>query len=128
MLSRFEVFMSNQRKALEHTMKDILRKINSPSSVSDSGKVNWCLVLDFNDEERYALKECCDRGYIEGVFCAVMVAGNITFDISHPRVTLEGQKFLYPYADWKFWVPALVSIIELIIIIIQFLFGSDGIL
>lgn len=47
-----------------------------------------------SDNERFALKECVDNEYVEGVVVTVMISGRIVVDYSYPRVTGKGYAFL----------------------------------
>ena len=93
-------------------MRRVLRTINEAAEMPS-----------MDDHERYALKQCIAEGYIDGVCTETMASGRIVVEFSSPRVTISGLKFLYPYKDWKFVLPTIIAVLELIAIIIQSIVG-----
>ncbi|MBU5627742.1 hypothetical protein KQI82_12560 [Oscillibacter sp. MSJ-2] len=100
--------MNNSRKEMEKNMRHVLSLLD-----------NTAELPHLSDTERYALKQCQEKGYVEGLRVSTMESGRVVVDYAHPRLTIDGLKFLYPYKDWKFVTPTVIAIIELIVIIIQ---------
>ena len=104
--------MINERRRLEKTMKNVLQLI----VVGDSE------ALSITEEQSFALNECYKKEYVVGVFPAIMANGNVVFDITKPQVTLAGLQFLYPYINWKFYIPTIIAAIETVVLIWQVFF------
>lgn len=106
--------LGNGRKQMERTMRHIL------------GAIDRCGELPkMNDDERYALKQCRDEGYVDGLEVAVMAGGRVVVEEACPKITLKGLKFLYPYRDWKFILPTTLAVGELAVIIVQTVVGRS---
>ena len=89
-------------------MRHVLSKIDTSADVAT-----------FNQEELYALKQCQEQGFLDGVRIATMASGKIVATFEHPKLTFKGMKFLYPYIDWRFIIPSVIAAFEVIVIIIQ---------
>lgn len=105
----------NSRKDLEEHMRYALRYIATTGDLPP-----------LDDKTKFALKECQDAGYIEGLLVNVMSTGRIVIEHSCPRVKLAGLRFAYPYRDWRFVLPVLIAIAELVVIIIQTIQNAGG--
>ena len=104
--------MKNQRKKFENDMRKLLRLIATEGSISKTENINM-----------EALKECCDKNYISGIYAPRMMSGQIVVEETlSPRITKSGLDFLHPKHDVKFIVSSSIPIASLFLNIMLVIF------
>ena len=99
--------MITSEKEYDKAMRKMILRVQSGESLN---------FLEMNVEDREILRDCIDRGFVNGTNehgrtqdfapCPIVYNSFIPF---------KGVAFLRPAPDWKFLIPTAISIIALIV-------------
>lgn len=82
--------------------------------------MDGCIPDNSDEDTDLVIHECVARGYITGINSLLTESGRYRSIVhTNVQVTKDGLDFLHPKKDWKFIVPTIIAIAELLVIILQ---------
>lgn len=101
--------MVHSEKEFNKRARHLLRMISDNTNISE-----------LSDEDKEILAECISLGYLNSKYMVQTQDGKHHFELrDNFPITSKGLTFLKPRRDWKFIIPSVIAVIELMVIIIQ---------